>query len=263
MRVCVPSDVKRGDNIRKYWCIAVLVPVTAAIIAIGYVINYYDHTFVWFSSDLPSPQEVASWDEAKRFNTLYKLSRWDGFLSGVQFNRFVRDQIIGLGKKKLDEFRFLEVGVGVGAFALEVLKMYPLSYGVGIDIVPGAIAIADVVIPHDRMLVKIGDMRNIEYTAESFEVILVPGAICYLFSMDEVRLAVSEFYRILKPGGGVCLSMIASDISPTGSCNTRIPKTFWTEDMMAKYSFTILRLDEMDNWHLPHSMGRYSVCMKK
>ena len=114
MRVCVPSDVKRGDNIRKYWCIAVLVPVTAAIIAIGCVINYYDHTFVWFSSDLPSPQEVASWDEAKRFNTLYKLSRWEGFLSGVQFNRFVRDQIIGLGKKKLDKFRFLEVGVGVG-----------------------------------------------------------------------------------------------------------------------------------------------------
>jgi ubiquinone/menaquinone biosynthesis C-methylase UbiE len=237
--------------------------VIACIISIAYILNYYEHTFFWFSSDLPSPEEVATWDEAKRFNTLYKLSRWEGFLSGTQFNRFVRDQIIGLQKNRLDKFFFLEVGVGVGAFALEVLKMYPLSSGVGIDIVPQAVAIAKVVLPSDRMHVNVGDMRSIEYGASQFDVVYVPGAICYLLSMDDVLLAVSELYRVLRPGGGVCLSMIASETSEVGSCNTRIPKTFWTEDMVAKYSFKILRLDDMDDWHLPHAMGRYSVCLKK
>jgi ubiquinone/menaquinone biosynthesis C-methylase UbiE len=235
-----------------------------AVLTFGAVIIYhYEHTFVWFNSDLPKPEEVEGWDEIKRFNTLYKLSRWEGFVSGEHFNEYVRYQIAGLQRNQSDQFYFLEVGVGVGAFALEVLKMYPLSSGEGIDIVPGAIAIAEVVLPSDRMHVKVGDMRNIEYGASQFDVVYVPGALCYLLSMEDVQLAVSEFYRVLRPGGGICLSMLASDSSDTGSCNTRIPKTFWTVEMVDKYSFKVLRLDDMDDWKLPHSMGRYSICLKK
>lgn len=226
-------------------------------------IYYYEHTYMWFSIDLPSPSEVASWDEDKRFNTLYKLSRWESFTSGIQFNQFVQDQIRPLRKQSVDSFFFLEIGVGVGAFALEVLKMFPNSRGAGIDVVPAAIAIAEVVVPRDRMTVKVGDMRKIEFGASEFDVAFVPGAICYLLSMDEVRLAVSELYRVLKPGGGMCLSMLANETSPLGSCNTRIPKSFWTHDLQTDSQFTLLQLEDMDNWYLPHSMGRYSVCMEK
>ncbi len=73
------------------------------------------------SVELPPQQEVAAWGEAERIDRLVRLSRWEGFLSGVQFNRFVRDQVAPLGLNQTARFRFLEVGVGVGAFALEVL----------------------------------------------------------------------------------------------------------------------------------------------
>jgi ubiquinone/menaquinone biosynthesis C-methylase UbiE len=150
------------------------------------------------------------------------------------------------------------VGIGVGAFALEVLKMYPFSSGAGIDVVPRAISIAEVVLPRDRMRVKVGDMRNIEFGTSEFDVVYVPGALCYLLTIEDVKAAVSEFHRVLKPNGGLCLSMIASDTSDMGSCNTRIPKTFWT-----MYGFQVLRLEDMENWHLPHASGRYSICLRK
>ncbi len=138
--------------------------------------------------------------------------------------------------------------------------MYPNSTGAGIDNVPRAIAIAEVVVPHDRMEVKVGDMRQVAYNDKEFDVVFVPGALCYLLSMDEVKLAVSEFHRVLRPRGGMCISMLANATSPLGSCNTRIPESFWTDDMASE--FRVWELDEMDDWHLPHSMGRYSVCLK-
>jgi ubiquinone/menaquinone biosynthesis C-methylase UbiE len=238
-------------------CLLLVLPF-AIVICMSF---YQEHqTYTWFSSELPTEEEVEkSWNEEKRFNNLYKLSRWDGFLSGAHFNRFVREQIKGLGKNKTSKFRFLEVGVGVGAFASEILKMYPFSKGEGIDVVPGAISIAKVSLPKERMIVKLGDMRNIDYDNNAFDVVYVPGSICYLTFIEDVKKAVSEFYRVLKPNGGVCLSMIASDTSPVGSCNIRIPKTFWT----SLHGFMLLNMEEMDKWRLPHSSGRYSLCMRK
>jgi ubiquinone/menaquinone biosynthesis C-methylase UbiE len=221
---------------------------------------YHEPSSVWFSKDLPPPEEVAAWSETERFNRLFRLSRWEGFLSGVQFNRFVRDQILPLGQNNTQRFRFLEVGVGVGAFALEVLKMFPHAHGVGIDVVPEAIAIAKAVLPKDRMAVRVGDMRDLhDIPDSSFDVVYVPGAICYLQSLAEVAQAVAEFRRVLRAGGGLCLSMIASATSETGSCITRIPEPFWTQFA----PLVVLRVDRMDSWHLPHAFGRYSVCLRK
>ncbi len=109
----------------------------------------------------------------------------------------------------------------------------------------------------------VGDMQQIESAGSKFHVIFVPGALCLLFSMDNVRSAVSEFHRVLKPGGGVCISLIPTETSNAGACNTRIPKKFWLEEIVYRYGFIILSIEDMDEWHLPHSLGRYSVCMQK
>ncbi len=53
---------------------------------------------------------------------------------------------------------------------------------------------------------------------------------CYLSSMHMVRTAVAGFSRVLRRDGGVCIHMLASEDSPMGSCNVRIPKAFWKED---------------------------------
>lgn len=258
---CAPMKKKTALIIAVLCIMAVLLLPLIFIWSKGIILEH--KTFVWFNDELPNPCEVSKWNQNERFNRLYKLSRWEGFLSGTQFNRFVRSQINGCLPKHHNHsrhFHFLEIGVGVGAFAMEILKMYPYSNGVGIDVVEQAIAIAKVVLPPSRMHVEMGDMRHIKYGGSEFDVVFVPGAICYLASIDDVKIAMGEISRVLKPNGSVCLSMIASDTSEMGSCNVRIPKNFWKG---GGGDFKLIRDDNMDDWHLPHALGRYSVCLMK
>jgi hypothetical protein len=129
--------------------------------------------------------------------------------------------------------------------------------------VPAAIDIAKAVLPSSRMTFAVEDMRHITKNDSAYDIIFVPGAICYLPTIDDVTVAVKEFARLLGVGGGMCLSMIASDVSDMGSCKTRIPKTFWTENFIISKYLQVLKIEDMDVWHLPHSFGRYSVCLLK
>jgi SAM-dependent methyltransferase len=238
-----------------------------SVAAIGSLITYVlllDKTTLWFSADLPSINVVLQWTEKEKGDHLFRLSRWEQFIGLSQFRRFVRNQIKGLNLSASDSFHFLEVGVGVGAFTREILAMFPNSTCTGIDMVPQAIAIASAVSPAHRSNFTVADMRDLSgFSTKSFDVIFVPGAICYLHSMQEVRQAVSEFARVLRKQGGLCLSMVASDISPMGSCNVRIPKEFWRSEVKTSHGLQIESMEEMDDWRLPHSYGRYSTCLRK
>ena len=85
-------------------------------------------------------------------------------------------------------FHFLEVGMGVGAFSREILGAFPHATGHGFDLVPRAIEIASVVLPQARMKVTVGDMVDIHEPSESFDLVFVPGALCYLSSLHPPRL---------------------------------------------------------------------------
>jgi SAM-dependent methyltransferase len=261
------DETKRTKKMRGRTPLVLAASIVSTLLAAAlFCIAHFDwsnRTYDWFSADLPPPREVAAWSAAERYDRLFRLSRWDGFLSGAQFTRFVRDQLAPLALNRTARFRFLEVGVGVGAFASEVLRLYPRSEGVGVDVVPGAVAIAAAVLPPERMSVHVGDMRALPLAmiaAERlFDVVLVPGALCYLGHMHEVRAALAGCARVLRPGGGLCASMLASDTSSMGSCNVRIPQRFFR----SLPDFALLRLDEMDDWRLPHAIGRYSVCLTR
>ncbi len=211
----------------------------------------------WFKDALPPASTVAKWNALELDNNLFRLSRWESFLGHAQFRRFVVEQIKGLNLSHYDNFSFLEVGIGVGAFAREIMTMFPLSECHGIDVVPEAIEIAKVVLPPKRSTLRVGNMLNLD---GEFDHVFVPGAICYLESMFQVRKAVGGFLKVLKNGGGLCLSMIPNDFNHMGSCNTAIPKSFW-------YSLVpqlkVIMMDEMDDWKLPHAYGRYSTCLRK
>lgn len=249
---------------RKWWWVLVLSVICVVCGAIAIISdNYYNHNFRWYNTDLPSLEEIATWDEEKRHNTLFRLSRWESFKSGDQFRQMVQMQIKPLGLNATERFHFLELGVGVGAFSRIILQQFPLSSGVGIDIVPAAIEISKIVLPAHRMTTLVGDMKKIDSKGSTFHVVFVPGALCLLFSMDQVRLAVAEIHRVLKPGGGLCISLMPSATSETGSCTVRIPKSFWFEEVAYLYGSKILTIEDMDNWNLPHSMGRYHMCLRK
>lgn len=228
--------------------------------------NIFDYvrnsTRRWFSEDLPALDLVKRWNESELDTKLHELSRWDTFSSN-QFQSFVEHQIHGLAIKNTDQFRYLEVGVGVGAFARHILKKYPKSTGLGIDIEEKAIRLAREILPHDRMHLLVANMLQIPAVDNSFDYVLVPGSLCYLHSIKDVHLALAEFVRVLRHGGGLCASMIASMTSNMGSCNVRIPKNMWFSTAKAEFGLEIITMEEMDDWKLPHGLGRYSTCLRK
>jgi SAM-dependent methyltransferase len=217
----------------------------------------------WFTEALPHPDEIGNWTEEKLDVELYQLSRWDGFTQD-QFRSFVEHQISPLQIASNDTFRFMEIGVGVGAFARIVLKKFPLATGTGVDLEGDVIAIAERVLPQERMSLYVADMENLFMAHEDeFDYVFVPGALCYQHSLASVHLAIKHFASIVKPSGGLCASMLASATSEMGSCNVRIPKEIWSVERLASIRLKCFSLENMDDWHLPHSMGRYSVCCRK
>jgi SAM-dependent methyltransferase len=216
----------------------------------------------WFADEFEHSSrlaEVQNWTEKEKNANLYKLSKWGEF-TPVQFEQFVALQIRGLHLQPNASFFFLEVGMGVGAFARRILQLFPNANGYGFDIEPRAIAVASHSQPKARMVVAVGDMlQHLQQFADAyFDVIFVPGSLCYLQSLDEVETVLRSLSRILK--GGMCLSMLASGNSPMGSCNTRIPKRVFVKN---KWGLRLVSLDEMDLWELPHASGRYAVCLTK
>ena len=217
----------------------------------------------WFLSDLPPASVVAQWNDTQLDLKLHGLSRWNNF-SHSEWRAFVMAQIRPLRLDANATFHFLEVGMGVGAFSREILGAFPHATGHGFDLVPRAIEIASVVLPQAKMKVTVGDMVDIHEPSESFDLVFVPGALCYLSSMDLVRTAVAGFSRVLRKDGGLCIHMIASENSPKGSCVVRIPKAFWTEDVLQKpFGLKLIAMEEMSSWGLEHALGRYAVCLRK
>ena len=217
----------------------------------------------WFMSGLPSAAEVARWSDAQLDAQLHGLSRWDNF-SHSDFEDFNMAFIRPLNLGRNETFYFLEVGMGVGAFSREILQAFPHASGAGFDLVPRAIEIARVVLPATRMRVYTGDMLRVPEPSASFDLVFVPGALCYLASMRLVRQAVAEFTRVLVPHGRLCINLLASDTSPTGSCVVRVPKSFWQQEAAAcPFALALFSTEDMASWHLEHALGRYSVCLRK
>ena len=230
---------------------------------VGYgVYNYTrDSTRRWFRGCISKDMEptIRQWSESDLDKHLYKLSRWEEF-NASEFKKFVTHQISPLNLSFHERFHFLEAGVGVGAFAREILHNYPNSTGVGFDLEDEAVAIASLVLPPKRMKVFVGNMLDLSFLEpETFDYILMPGSLCYLHSLLDVKITLQQMARILKMHGGLCASMLASATSNTGSCNTRIPKSFWWH----LDGWKVIATQKMDDWGLPHSFGRYAVCLRK
>jgi SAM-dependent methyltransferase len=196
--------------------VLVMVCFTVAMVIIReYVRN---GTRRWFTEDLPVPDVIGNWTEAQLNARLHQLSRWDGF-TPMQFRSFVEHQILPLRMDANNTFRFMEIGVRVGAFNRHVLQMFPLATGVtvGVDLERDVIAIAERVLPRERMCLYVTDMAHLFMAHEGeFDYVFVPGALCYQHSLVSVHLALREFALIVRPGGGVCASMLASATSPMG-----------------------------------------------
>jgi SAM-dependent methyltransferase len=119
------------------------------------------------------------WSAKDLDQKLHVLSRWENFRSHAEWHAFVMAQIRPLNLDTNITFRYLEVGVGVGAFSREIIHTFPHVTGHGFDLVPRAIEVAAVVLPRDKVEVTVGDMVDIHEPSHSFDPVLVPGALCF------------------------------------------------------------------------------------
>lgn len=212
----------------------------------------------WFKTAVVPTSTVKGWTEDYKDAHLHELSRWDGF-NVTQWQQFVAHSYEPLNISHPTSFQFLEIGVGVGAWSRIFLNVFPNASGYGIDLESGAVDIAAEVLPQARMQVQVADMFTVpeRFASASLDYVFIPGTLCYADNLDQVR---SLFYdlrsrQVIHAGSRLSATMLASDHSEKGSCVTRIPKAFWT----TLQGYSVIDLQEMDSWSLPHGLGRYAV----
>jgi SAM-dependent methyltransferase len=249
----------------RHWSFVLcIIATTALYFGSVYTIETYikNGSRRWFNEELV---DVSQWSELEIDEKLYKMSKW-GEYTKSEFNLFVDFQTSALASKnKSEEYVFLEVGVGVGAFSRRILQLFPKARGYGIDLEPRAIAVASQIFSNEsqRMQLSVANMLDkLAFEDNHFDYVFVPGSLCYLHSIPEVKIAVAEFTRVLKTHGQMCISMIpkASSQSRIGSCNVRVPKSFFIHECPG---LSLVSMQEMDEWRIGRKMGRYHVCLVK
>jgi hypothetical protein len=134
---------------------------------------------------------------------------------------------------------------------------------VGIDHAAKAVDIAALVLPKSRAKVFVGDMAALPPLG-TFDFILAPGVLCYHRNLNVVRESMAHYMTMLKPGGGLCASILPENKNALSSCSVYIPQDFWS----SVPNFCWISTESMRNW-LVDSDGfkslesRYSMCGRK
>jgi SAM-dependent methyltransferase len=215
----------------------------------------------WFRHEASSfsPSEVRSWSEEMKDKKLHHLSGWS-YASATTWIRYVQNTVFPLGILAGERFRFLEVGCGVGVFSRVLFKIFPHASGFGFDIEPRAISIARAVLPAERFDLIVSNMSSFIVTEKAFDYIFIPGALCYLESLDLIEHTVRSLLKGLKCGGrGMCASMLPGVASKMGSCRSRVPESFWFA-----LGVTVIKMEDMAKWKSKDTIyHRYNVCVRK
>ena len=122
-----------------------------------------------------------------------------GYRSSLKY--FLRHNHARLGLRK--EMRVLDAGIGTGFLTINLLKEAPIPLNItGLDFSIGMLAglkrrLASLGLSKQVSL-HMGDMRQMPFPEGSFDLVVSSAAIEYL---PEVEHGISEFGRVLRPGG--------------------------------------------------------------
>jgi len=93
------------------------------------------------------------------------------------------------------EMAVLEIGCGVGYFTQEIVKSG--AQVTAIDISPDLLDVAREKMKNDNVIFKVENAYNLSFSDNNFDTIVGSSILHHL----EVNKALSEFHRVLKPGG--------------------------------------------------------------
>lgn len=111
----------------------------------------------------------------------------------------------------------LDVATGTGDVAFRLLREYPLMKIIGIDLSEGMLNVAREKlakenISHQHLIsFEKGDSLNLKYDADTFDLITVAYGVR---NFENLRKGYSEMYRVLKPGGRLCVIELSCPRSP-------------------------------------------------
>lgn len=100
--------------------------------------------------------------------------------------------------------RVLDVGCGSGVATREAARcVRPSGYVLGIDLSAGMIAIAKSVKPADPVEYRAIDAEALLLPDQSFDAVI---SLCAVLHFPAIATALSEMYRVLRPGGRLVVS---------------------------------------------------------
>ncbi|MFN6563897.1 MAG: class I SAM-dependent methyltransferase [Nostoc sp. ChiSLP01] len=141
------------------------------------------------------------------FNVGYWLSDIQNQQSACEI---LMEKVLDLIPQK--DGNILDVGCGLGATTRHLLKYYPSTHIVGINISPQQIEKSRINSPECKFICM--DAVQMEFEDESFDNIICVEAAFYFDSREKF---IKEAWRVLKPGGYFILSdIIFKDISHFG-----------------------------------------------
>jgi SAM-dependent methyltransferase len=149
----------------------------------------------------------ASSDLIKEVNTRYHDAAADGYDCkwGIDYGEVGRRQVLMKLKKALGAEpgryeRALEIGAGTGYFSLNLLRAGVIGNATATDISPGMLerlATTATTLGLDVTTVR-ADAEELPFADASFDLVLGHAVLHHLPSLDR---ALSEFHRVLRPGG--------------------------------------------------------------
>lgn len=135
-----------------------------------------------------------------RFGTVSEMAAWKSFFSTE------------LGEEKL---RILDVGTGTGFLSLSLAELG--HEVVGVDLAEGMLSVARKMADERRLDLDldIGDAESLDFDDESFDAVVSRWV---LWTLPNPEIAISEWMRVLKPGGRVYEFGVAWSAEKEGLC---------------------------------------------
>ena len=148
------------------------------------------------------PQDYKA-EEARRSDAIARqvYARYrNRFATAHLYQKQNREILAALGQKGRSSasFRLLDVGCGFGSLLKEAQAQGFQAYGV--ELAPWNAHIAYLDVPQAR--VCIGDAENLPFRSEVYDGVVLKGVLHHLGHPEQ---ALAEIYRVLKPGGCLCI----------------------------------------------------------
>jgi len=176
---------------------------------------------------MPAPP-TATADEIRDVNTRYHDGAAPGYDAkwGIDYGEVGQNQVLGkvrkaLGTTAVPTFgRSLEIGAGTGYFSLNLLQAGIVRHAVCTDISPGMLAELEANARRLGLAVETAasDAEALPFDDESFDLVLGHAVLHHL---PDLRAALGEFRRVLRPGGTV---LFAGEPSRYGDRLAAFPK---------------------------------------